>query len=83
MKSKGLSRVLSNTTVQKYQFFSTQPSFGEGNGNRLQYSCLQNPKDGGAWQAAVHVVTKSQTCLSNYIAAAAAAAAASTTSWLE
>ena len=53
---------------------------GAGNSKSLQFSCLGNPKDGGAWQAAVHVVTKSQTCLSNYIAAAAAA---STTSWLE
>ena len=28
--------------------------FGEGNGTPLQYSCLENPMDGGAWQAAVH-----------------------------
>ena len=34
---------------------------GEGNGNPLQYSCLENPMDRGAWQAAVHGVTKSQT----------------------
>ena len=33
---------------------------GEGNGNPLQYSCLDNPMDGGAWQAAVHGVTKSR-----------------------
>ena len=39
---------------------------GEGNGNPLQYSCLENPMDGGAWQAAVHGVTKSQTQLSNF-----------------
>ena len=32
----------------------------EGNGNPLQYSCLENPMDGGAWQAIVHGVTKSQ-----------------------
>ena len=32
---------------------------GEGNGNPLQYSCLENPMDGGAWQATVHGVTKS------------------------
>ena len=31
---------------------------GEGNGNPLQYSCLGNPMDGGAWRAAVHGVTK-------------------------
>ena len=40
--------------------------FGEGNGNPLQYSCLENPMDGGAWQAAVHGVTKSWTRLSNF-----------------
>ena len=34
---------------------------GEGNGNPLQYSCLENPMDGGAWQATVHRVTKSGT----------------------
>ena len=34
---------------------------GEGNGNPLQYSCLDNPMDMEAWWATVHVVTKSQT----------------------
>ena len=34
---------------------------GEGNGNRLQYSCLENPIDRGAWQATVHGVAESQT----------------------
>ena len=34
---------------------------GEGNGNPLQYSCLENPKDGGALWATVHGVAKSQT----------------------
>ena len=36
-------------------------SSGEGNGNLLQYSCLGNPRDRGAWQAPVHGVTKTQT----------------------
>ena len=36
---------------------------GEGNGNLLQYSCLKNPMDRGAWYATVHGVTKSQTRL--------------------
>ena len=36
-------------------------SSGEGNGNPLQYSCLENSMDRGAWQAAVHGVPKSQT----------------------
>ena len=36
-------------------------SIGEGNGNPLQYSCLEKSMDGGAWRATVHGVTKSQT----------------------
>ena len=39
---------------------------GKGNGNPLQYSCLENPMDGGAWWAAVHGVTKSRTQLSDF-----------------
>ena len=41
-------------------------SFGEGNGNPLHYSCLENPMDGGAWWAAVHGVVKNGTWLSNF-----------------
>ena len=40
--------------------------FGEGNGTPLQYSCLENPMDEGAWWAAVHGVAKSRTRLSNF-----------------
>ena len=39
---------------------------GEGNGTPLQYSCLENPMDGGAWWATVHGVAKSLTQLSNF-----------------
>ena len=39
---------------------------GEGNGTPLQYSCLENPMDGGAWWAAVHGVIKSRTRLSDF-----------------
>ena len=39
---------------------------GEGNGTTLQYSCLENPMDGGAWWAAVHGVAKSRTWLSDF-----------------
>ena len=39
---------------------------GEGNGNPLQYFCLENPMDGGAWWATVHGVAKSQTRLSDF-----------------
>ena len=40
---------------------------GEGNGNPLQYSCLENPMDGGAWQAIVHGVTNRWTRVSDFI----------------
>ena len=39
---------------------------GEGNGNPLQNSCLDNPMDRGAWRATVHGVTKSRTRLSEF-----------------
>ena len=39
---------------------------GEGNGKPLQYSCLENPMDGGAWWATVHRAAKSQTQLSDF-----------------
>ena len=39
---------------------------GEGNGTPLQYSCLENSMDRGAWWAAVHVVAKNQTRLSDF-----------------
>ena len=39
---------------------------GEGNGNPLQYSCLENPMGRGAWWATVHGVAKSQTRLSGF-----------------
>ena len=42
-------------------------SRGIGNGNTLQYSCLQNPMDRGDWQASVHGVTKSRIQLSDSI----------------
>ena len=41
-------------------WYSLGYSSGEGNGTPLQYSCLENPMDGGAWQAAVHGVAKSE-----------------------
>ena len=47
-------------------YMSDVYSFGEGNGTPLQYSCLANPMDGGAWWAAVHGVAKSRTRLSDF-----------------
>ena len=45
---------------------ATKPYPGEGNGNPLQCSCLENPMDRGAWQAAVHGVAQSRARLSNF-----------------
>ena len=50
----------------RVQSLGWEDSLGEGNGNPLQYSCLENPMDGGAWWAKVHGITKSQTRLSNF-----------------
>ena len=43
-----------------------QGSSGEGDGTPLQYSCLENPMDGGAWWAAVHEVARHRTRLSDF-----------------
>ena len=47
-------------------FISRIASYEEGSGTLLQYSCLENPMDGGAWWAVVHRVAKSQTQLSDF-----------------
>ena len=47
-------------------FKDLQLLLGEGNDTPFQYSCLENPMDGGAWWAVVHGVAKSQTRLSDF-----------------
>ena len=54
------SRKESDTTEQLHFHFSLS-CIGEGNGNPLQCSCLENPKDGGAWWAAISWTAQSQT----------------------
>ena len=54
------SFVTSDTTEQLHFHFSLS-CIGEGNGNPLQNSCLENPRDGGAWWAAVYWVAESDT----------------------
>ena len=51
-----------DTTEQLHSHFSLS-CIGEGNGNPLQYSCLENPRDGGAWWAVVYGVAQSRTWL--------------------
>ena len=50
-------------TTERLHFHFSLSCIGEGNGNPLQCSCLENPRDGGAWWAAVSGVTQSQTRL--------------------
>ena len=50
-------------TTERLHFHFSLSFIGEGNGNPLQCSCLQNPRDGGAWWAAVYGVAQSQTQL--------------------
>ena len=52
-------------TEDKGSILGSGRSLGEGNGNQLQYSCLENSMDRGAWQATVHGVVKSRTQLND------------------
>ena len=63
LQSMGLRR--SDTTEGLHFHFSISCT-GEGNGDPLQCSCMENPRDSGAWWAAVHGVTKSRTWLSDF-----------------
>ena len=50
-------------TTERFHFHFSLSCIGEGNGNPLQCSCLENPRDGGAWWAAVYGVAQSRTRL--------------------
>ena len=52
--------------IQASVIHTTAMAYRKGNGTPLQYSCLENPMDGGAWWATVHGATKSQTRLSDF-----------------
>ena len=54
---------LESDTTERLRFHFLLSCIGEGNGNPLQCSCLENARDGGAWWAAVFGVTQSQTRL--------------------
>ena len=58
-----LSRHASHASLQGHIRRKLQCTYGEGNGNPLQYSCREGPMDGGAWQAAVHRIARSRTWL--------------------
>ena len=59
---QSMGRKESDTTERLHFHFSLS-CIGEGNGNPLQYSCLENPRDKGAWWAAVYGVAQSRTRL--------------------
>ena len=52
--------------TEQLHFHISLPCIGGGNGNPFQCSCLGNPRDGGAWWAAVYGVAKSRTGLSSF-----------------
>ena len=54
---------LESDMTEQLHFHVSLSSIGEGNGNPLQYSCLENPRDGEAWWAAVYGVAQSRTRL--------------------
>ena len=62
---------LESDTTERLHFHFSLSCIGEGNGNPLQCSCLENLRDGGAWWAAVYGVTQSRTRLKLIPAAAA------------
>ena len=53
-------------TTERLHFHFSLSGIGEGNGNPLQCSCLENPRDGGAWWAAVYGVAQSRTQLKRF-----------------
>ena len=57
---------LESDTTERLHFHFSLSCIGEGNGNPLQCSCLENPRDGGAWWAALYGVAKSWTRLSDF-----------------
>ena len=61
LQSMGSQRV--GDTTERLHFHFSLSWIGEGNGNPLQCSCLENPRDGGAWWAAIYGVAQSRTRL--------------------
>ena len=64
--NKMKKKILFQETEFSLKINSLSRFSGEGNGNPLQYSCLENPMDGGAWWAAFHGIARSRTPLSDF-----------------
>ena len=63
VREMNLEPVILSEVIQKEKNKYINTHIGEGNGNPLQCSCLENPRDGGAWWAAVYGVAQSRTRL--------------------
>ena len=61
MEEPAVHGVTESNTTERLHFHFPLSCIGEGNGNPLQCSCLENPRDGEAWWAAVYVVAQSWT----------------------
>ena len=66
LRSFSYTQTHTHTHTHTHVFGISSNTNGEGNGSPLQYFCLENPMDGGAWWAAVHGVAKSRTRLSDF-----------------
>ena len=66
LRTTGLYHDLLSSVFHFFYFILGTLIYGEVNGTPLQYSCLENPMDGGAWWAAVHGVARSRTRLSGF-----------------
>ena len=58
--------LLNVSVIHSWLLLGNSLLYGEGNGTLLQYFCLENPMDGGAWWAAVHGVARSRTRLNDF-----------------
>jgi len=63
---KGEKKTKRKSLAETSKYQKVYHNGGEGNGTPLQYSCLENPMDGGAWRATVHGVAKSRIRLSDF-----------------
>ena len=61
MRNAGLDEAQAGIMIAGRNINNLRYAHGEGNGNPLQYSCLENPRDRGAWWAAIYGIAQSRT----------------------
>ena len=82
LQSTGLQRLSQSDTTEWPHFHFSLSCIGEGNGTPLQCSCLENPRDGGAWWAAVYGVAQSQTRLKRLSSSSSRMSTATCLPWM-